>query len=209
VATPALSVPVPMEVPLSRKVTVPVGVPDPGAEAETVAVKVTDWPKTEGLAEEVTVVVVFDLFTVRLAFAVVDVPPGVEVTCTLLFLTPIDVPVTFSDTVQLAKFARLPPDKLAEPDPATAVAVPLQVLLRLLGVATTTPAGKVSVNATAVSVPPVPGLLMVNVSEDVALKTIVVGEKAFATVSVMPPTVKVKDCMALDPTPLLAVMVRG
>ena len=32
----------------SMKVTLPVGVPAPGGEAETVAVKVTDWPNTEG-----------------------------------------------------------------------------------------------------------------------------------------------------------------
>ena len=35
-------------------VTVPVGVPEPGALAVIVAVNVTDWPNTEGLAEEVT-----------------------------------------------------------------------------------------------------------------------------------------------------------
>ena len=42
VATPLLSVPVPMGLPPSRNVTVPVGVPVPGATGETVAVKVTD-----------------------------------------------------------------------------------------------------------------------------------------------------------------------
>src|SRR5437868_712334 len=42
----------------SRKLTVPVGVPAPGAPALTVAVKVTAWPNTTALAEEVTVVVV-------------------------------------------------------------------------------------------------------------------------------------------------------
>ena len=41
----------------SLKVTVPLGVPEPGAAALTVAVKVTDWPKTDGLVEEVSVVV--------------------------------------------------------------------------------------------------------------------------------------------------------
>ena len=40
------------------KFTLPVAVPEPGAVAETVAVKVIDWPKVEGLAEEATVVVV-------------------------------------------------------------------------------------------------------------------------------------------------------
>ena len=42
--------------PSSENCTVPVRVPEPGATALTVAVKVTDWPKTEGLAEEATVV---------------------------------------------------------------------------------------------------------------------------------------------------------
>ena len=38
----------------SMNVTVPVGVPLPGELAVTVAVKVTDWPKTDGLPEDVT-----------------------------------------------------------------------------------------------------------------------------------------------------------
>ena len=42
----------------SLKVTVPVGMPPPGLLAVTVAVKVTDCPDTEGLAEELTNVVV-------------------------------------------------------------------------------------------------------------------------------------------------------
>jgi hypothetical protein len=48
----------------SRKVTVPLGVPAPGATTETVAVNVTDCPKTDGFAPEATVVVVFALLTV-------------------------------------------------------------------------------------------------------------------------------------------------
>ena len=63
VATPPLSVPVPIGLPPSRNVTVPVGVPAPGATAETVAVNVTDWPNTEGFCDEVTVVAVLALFT--------------------------------------------------------------------------------------------------------------------------------------------------
>ena len=55
-ATPADSVPVPNWVAgvvvLSRKVTIPVGVPIAGAVAVTVAVKVTDWPNTDGLGLE-------------------------------------------------------------------------------------------------------------------------------------------------------------
>src|SRR5437773_10062231 len=41
-----------MAVPPSRKVTLPAGVPAPGLLAVTVAVKVTDCPDTDGLAEE-------------------------------------------------------------------------------------------------------------------------------------------------------------
>src|SRR5262245_4328080 len=52
--------------PLSKKVTVPVGGAAavlPGSLTFTVAVKVTAWPKTEGLAEAVTTVVVAALLT--------------------------------------------------------------------------------------------------------------------------------------------------
>jgi hypothetical protein len=48
----------------SLKVTVPVGVPEPGATALTAAVNVTDWPNTEGLAEDTTAVLVLAAFTV-------------------------------------------------------------------------------------------------------------------------------------------------
>src|SRR5579862_1615915 len=44
-------------------VTGPVGRPLPGAFAVTAAVKVTGWPETEGLGEEVRVVVVPSLLT--------------------------------------------------------------------------------------------------------------------------------------------------
>nr|WP_248782316.1 hypothetical protein [Streptomyces lydicus] len=43
---------------MATKVTVPVGVPAPGATGVTVAVNVTDSPTTDGSGEEVTVVVV-------------------------------------------------------------------------------------------------------------------------------------------------------
>jgi len=48
VATPAVRVPVPSEVVPSKKLDGAVGVPAPGALGVTVAVKVTDWPKTDG-----------------------------------------------------------------------------------------------------------------------------------------------------------------
>jgi hypothetical protein len=56
-------------VPSRVKTTLPVGVPTPGATALTVAVKVTACPKTEGLAEDVTAVLVLALLTVCVKLA--------------------------------------------------------------------------------------------------------------------------------------------
>ena len=63
-AVPPLNVAVPKVVAESRNVTVPPGVPAPGALAETVAVKVTDWPNTDGLALLATVAVLASRLTV-------------------------------------------------------------------------------------------------------------------------------------------------
>jgi len=63
VALPELRVPVPSVVDPSLNVTVPVGVPEPGAVAVTVAVSVTDCPKTDGLTDEMTAVEVLALLT--------------------------------------------------------------------------------------------------------------------------------------------------
>jgi hypothetical protein len=64
VAVPPDSVPVPRVVVPSRNVTVPLGLPAPGAVTVTVAVKVTLCPKTDGLTDEATVVVVLALLTI-------------------------------------------------------------------------------------------------------------------------------------------------
>ena len=61
---PALKVAVPSVAAPSRNVTVPVGVPTPGATALTVAVKVTAWPDADGFTDEVTVVELLALLTV-------------------------------------------------------------------------------------------------------------------------------------------------
>ena len=63
-AVPLLSVTVPSVVVPSLNVTLPVAVPVPGLVTETAAVKVTDWPATEGLGEAVNAVVVDAAFTV-------------------------------------------------------------------------------------------------------------------------------------------------
>jgi hypothetical protein len=63
--------PVPNEVVPSKNVTVPVGVPAPGAATVTVAVNVTACPKTGELTDEATVVVVLALLTTWLTAVLV------------------------------------------------------------------------------------------------------------------------------------------
>src|SRR5579864_2156589 len=137
VATPPLSVPVPAGLPPSRNVTVPVGVPAPGDTGETVAVKVTDCPNTDGFADDVTAVAVSALTIVIFALPVFPVPAVVSETATLLFAAPICVPCTFTETVQLAPGARFAPNSDTDPEPALPVAVPVQVEFSPLGEATT------------------------------------------------------------------------
>lgn len=104
------------------------------------------------LAAPNALVIVGGPTTLRLAFEVFPVPPFVELTDTLLFFTPVVVPCTLTETVQLAFGARLAPERLTVEEPAVAVAVPPQVLFRLEGVATTKPAGRLSANATPLRV---------------------------------------------------------
>jgi hypothetical protein len=54
VAVPFDSETVPIVVDPSRKTTLPVGVPPPGATALTVDLKVTVWPRFEGLGDAVS-----------------------------------------------------------------------------------------------------------------------------------------------------------
>ena len=92
------------------------------------------------------------------------VPPSVELGApVVLFFAPEVVPVTFTMIVQLALAASEPPVRLTLPDPATAVMVPVQVPPRPFGVATTRPAGRVSVTAMAFCVTVVLGLVSVSV----------------------------------------------
>lgn len=73
VATPRLRLALPIELPSARKVTLPVGVPAPAPIAVTVAVKLTDWPKTLGLGAEATPAAVKAMLTV--CVSVLDVLP--------------------------------------------------------------------------------------------------------------------------------------
>jgi hypothetical protein len=131
--------------------------------------------------------------TVTVAFDVLPVPPLVEVTTTLLFFTPAVVPVTFAETVHEEPGAKVAPDKLIEPGGGPGMggrpgltmelsAVPLQVLAKLLGVATTSPAGSRSLKATPVKVRPALVLVRIKVKLVVPLSGMVAAPKAFAMV---------------------------
>jgi hypothetical protein len=91
--------------------------------------------------------------TLMLAEAVPPVPPSLEVTLpVVLFCNPAEIPVTFTEKVQEAFAARLPPDKLITFVPAVAVIVPPpQVPVWPLGVEITRPAGNGSLRPTPVS----------------------------------------------------------
>jgi len=89
------------------------------------------------------------------------------------------VPCTFTETVQLAPAGNVALDKDTEDDPAVAVAEPPgQLLFTLLGVATTRPAGKLSLKEIPFSVVFVSGFLTVNVKLVVPFNTIVAAPKA-------------------------------
>src|ERR1700674_2513113 len=68
-AWPAFSVAVPSVAAPSMNVTVPVGVPEPGAFAVTVAVKVAACPNTAGLADAASAVALAAWFTAWLSAA--------------------------------------------------------------------------------------------------------------------------------------------
>src|SRR5215467_8735539 len=87
--------------------------------------------------------------TVSVSLAVFPVPPLVEDTAPEVFVNaPAAVPVTFTTTVQELLTAMLPPVRLMLVPPAAAEAEPPQLFVKPLGVATTNPAGSVSLNAT-------------------------------------------------------------
>jgi hypothetical protein len=99
------------------------------------------------------------------AEAVSPVPPCVEVIApvTFVFAPPV-VPVTFTAKVQVALAARAAPESETVPDAAVAVKVPPpHEPVSPLGVATTKPAGKLSVKAIPLRADPLFGFARLNV----------------------------------------------
>ena len=78
----------------SLKVTLPVGVPAPGATALTFAVKVTDCPTIAGFFDDVSVVAVDAAFTVSPPPNVPELPVKVVVFGTYVAVTECGDPVT-------------------------------------------------------------------------------------------------------------------
>jgi hypothetical protein len=120
--------------------------------------------------------------TVIEAVAVALFPPSVELTTTLLLLSPAVVPCTFTVTAQEALAASVPPDRLSPLEPGVAVGVPPQVLVRPFGVAITSPAGKLSVNANPFNDMVLFGLVMLIVSDVVPFSGILLAPKLLVTV---------------------------
>jgi len=174
----ALSVPVPSTVAPSLNVTVPVG-----ETPVTFAVNVTDCPNWLGFNDEVSVTVGCAVPTVRVAvLLVLPVPLLVDETGPVVLLyVPGMLEVTLTLTAQEPLCATDPPASEMLPLPAVAVAVPPQLLVSPLGVATTTFAGRLSVNATP-SCATAAGLAIVIVRVERPFGTIEVGLKALAIV---------------------------
>jgi len=127
----------------------------------------------------VIVGVLVGVATSKSADAVLPVPPLVEETGPeTLCCGPKAIPTTFAATVHDPLGAIVPPDKLIVPPPATAVAVPPQVLLKPLGEATVSPGGSGSEKETPSAATVVFGFVMVKVKVEVPLSGIVVGLNA-------------------------------
>lgn len=122
--------------------------------------------------------------TFTLAVAVPPVPPSVEPTLpVVLVCKPAVMPVTFTEKVQEALAAIVPPDKLMTPVPAVAVIVPApHEPVRPFGVEITKPAGSVSLKATPVSATVALGFVMVKLSEVEPFRGMLAAPNTFAIV---------------------------
>jgi len=131
--------------------------------------KMLGWPN----AFEKTGTIIAGVRTLMLAVAAPAVGSFEVRVEVVLFWIPAAMPRTLTDIVQLLLAETVPPDRDIEEPPAVAVVVPPQVLVSPLGVATASPEGSVSVNATLVS-PLASGFVMVNVRV-VELPTMMLG----------------------------------
>ena len=106
--------------------------------------------------------------------------------------------VTSTLTVQLAPAATEPPDRLTTPEPAAAVSVPLQPLLLLAGVATSMPAGRLSVKSSVVAATGLLVLLITKLKVETPPAAIAAGEKDLLNVGA---TVALSESLAVPLLP--------
>lgn len=136
-------------------------------------------PPTGMLAGENDLLIVAGLATVSVAvLLVVPVPPLLEPTApVMLFLTPLVVPFTLTESVHETPAAIVPPVRLTNELPPVVENVPPQLSTAFGVLATTTPAGRESLKATAVSATVEFGLAMVKVSVEVPFTGTLAGAK--------------------------------
>lgn len=144
-------------------------------------------------------------FTVKFADAVNPVPPLVELTVPVVFVTaPIVLSVTLTEIVQFVPGVDVaPPLRFSTVSVGFGVNVPPQLFVTLGTDATLMPAGSASEIATPVSVTPAAfaaGLVMVMVRVEVPLTPMLVGLKAFVTVG---GATTVRTAFAVLPVPPL------
>jgi hypothetical protein len=151
--------------------------------AGLVTVKVSDVVPFSGIdAAPNDLVMLGGARTLRLAVAVLPVPPLVEVTALVVFVkSPEAVPVTLTEKVQELFTARAAALSVTELEPAAdAMVPPPHDPVKPFGVATSIPAGNVSVKATPESALALAaGLVIVKVSEVVPLRAMVGAPKDF------------------------------
>jgi hypothetical protein len=126
-----------------------------------------------------------DATTIKLAVLLVAPDPLslAEIGPVVLFSVPEEPGAfTFTEIAQFDNGPRLPADRLIDDEPATAVAVPPQPLLRAFGESTTKPAGRLSVKAIPVSDMCVLGLLRLKFNTADPFCTTVPGAKTLLIV---------------------------
>jgi hypothetical protein len=121
-----------------------------GFASANATVDVWLWKIVDGLK---TLVNIGGASTVTVAVAVLPVPPLMEETVTALVSTPAATPVTFTEKIQFIPEASAAPVRFTVELPATAVmGPPPHEPVSPFGVATTNPAGKLSVKEMPISV---------------------------------------------------------
>jgi len=119
----------------------------------------------------------------------------------VLVCKPAVMPVTFTEKVQEALAARVPPERLMTPLPAVAVIVPApQVPVRPFGVEITRPAGSVSLKATPLNATVVLGFVIVKLSEVEPFSGMLAAPNAFAIVG---GATTVMDALEVLPVPAI------